>query len=215
MRGLPGAVDAADVLAGVFVGGAGKRMGERAKGLLEAPGGGTIVARWRTVLRDAGVARIVLIGRYGGRHGGRYGSGHEAYEAFGLETIEDEPAGVGPIGGLAALLRRAGASHALALACDMPFVSRDLIARLVAAPEAVVVAPRRDGLWEPLCARYDASRVLPLALRRIAAGQRALQPLLTEAGAVELPLERGEASELRDWDTPDDVLDSGRRPDRT
>jgi molybdopterin-guanine dinucleotide biosynthesis protein A len=211
VRGLPGAVEAEDVLAGVLVGGAGKRMGERAKGLLEAPGGGTIVARWRTVLRDAGVARVVLVGRYSGRYSGR----QEAYEAFGLETIEDEPVGVGPIGGLAALLRRAGASHALALACDMPFVSRGLIARLIAAPEAAVVAPRRDGLWEPLCARYDARRVLPLALRRIAAGQRALQPLLTEAGAVELALERGEASELRDWDTPDDVLDSGPLPDRT
>ena len=187
------------VLAGVFVGGAGRRMGERAKGLLEAPGGGTIVERWLSVLRDAGVARVVLVGRHGGRH--------QAYEALGLETIDDEPAGVGPIGGLAALLRHAGAAHALALACDMPFVSPGLVARLVAAPAAAVVAPRRDGRWEPLCARYDAHRVLSLALRRIAAVQRALQPLLEEAGAVELPLEPGEASELRDWDTPDDIRD--------
>ncbi len=188
------------MLAGVFVGGAGKRMGERAKGLLEAPGGGTIVERWLAVLRDAGVAQVVLVGR------------HQAYGGLGLDTIDDEPAGVGPIGGLAALLRRAGAAHALALACDMPFVSRELVARLIAAPAAAVVAPRRDGHWEPLCARYDASRVLSLALRRIAAGQRALQPLLAEAGAIELPLEPGEASELRDWDTPDDVLDPGALP---
>ncbi len=207
-EGPAGVVKAEGVLAGVFVGGAGKRMGERAKGLLEAPGGGTIVERWLTVLRDAGVSQVVLVGRHPDREGGR----HEAYEGLGLETIEDEPAGVGPIGGLAALLRRAGAAHALALACDMPFVSRGLVARLIAAPAAAVVAPRRNGFWEPLCARYDASRVLSLALRRIAAGQRALQPLLGEAGAVELRLEPGEASELRDWDTPDDLLDTGVLP---
>ena len=147
------------VIAGVFVGGAGKRMGERAKGLLEAPGGGTLVDRWLSVLHEAGVARVLLVGR------------HPAYRTLGLETIDDEPSGVGPIGGLTALLRHAGASRALALACDMPFVSAGLVQRLIAAPEAPVVAPWRDGRWEPLCARYDAARVLPSALRRIEARQ--------------------------------------------
>jgi molybdenum cofactor guanylyltransferase len=184
------------VIAGVFVGGAGKRMGERAKGLLEAPGGGTLVDRWLSVLHEAGVARVLLVGR------------HPAYRALGLETIDDEPSGVGPIGGLAALLRRAGPSRALALACDMPFVSAGLVQRLIAAPEAPVVAPWRDGRWEPLCARYDAARVLPSALRRIEARQYALHLLLAEAGAAPLPLEPGDAPELRDWDTPEDMQHS-------
>lgn len=185
------------VLAGVFVGGVGRRMGRRAKGMLEAPGGGTLVERWLAVLGEVGVRRVLLVGR------------HEAYGALGLETIEDDPGGIGPIGGLAALLRRAGASRALALACDMPFVSPGLVERLLSAPEAPIVAPRRDGLWEPLCARYDAERVLPEVLRRIAAGEHSLQPLLTEAGATPLPLGPGEAGDLRDWDTPDDVRHSG------
>jgi len=185
------------VIAGVFIGGAAKRMGERAKGLLEAPGGGTLVDRWLSVLHEAGVARVLLVGS------------HPAYGALGLETIADEPSGVGPIGGLAALLRRAGPSRALALACDMPFVSARLVERLVAAPEAPVVAPWRDGRWEPLCARYDAARVLPCVLRRIAARQYALQLLLAEAGAAPLPLEPRDEPELRDWDTPEDVQSTG------
>ena len=180
------------LIAGIFVGGAGRRMGRLAKGLLEAPGGGTLVDRWRAVLDEVGVARVVLVGR------------HPAYGSLDLETIDDEPSGVGPIGGLAALLRRAGGSRALALACDMPFVSAALVERLAAAPEAPVVAPRRNGVWEPLCARYDAAQVLPHARRRIAACEYSLQSLLAEAGAAPLSPEPGDAPQLRDWDVPED-----------
>jgi molybdopterin-guanine dinucleotide biosynthesis protein A len=163
-----------------------------AKGLLAAPGGGTLLERWQRLLQTVGVERLVLVGE------------NDAYVPLGLETIGDEPRGIGPIGGLAALLERAGHGHALALACDMPFVSGALVARLLSAPGAPVVAPKR-GLWEPLCARYDAERLLPIVRRRIAAGRHSLQRLLEEAGAVELPLEPGDAGALHDWDTPEDL----------
>jgi molybdenum cofactor guanylyltransferase len=183
-----------DVIAGIFVGGAGRRMGGRPKGMLVAPGGGTLIDHWLAVLHAAGICQVLLVGR------------HEAYGALGLERIHDAPSGIGPIGGLAALLLRSGVSRALALACDMPFVSLGLIARLLAAPDAPVVAPRREGVWEPLCARYDAHAVLPVTMRRIAAGRHSLQPLLAEAGAVELPLTPADRTELHDWDTPSDML---------
>jgi molybdopterin-guanine dinucleotide biosynthesis protein A len=187
-------VVAADgVIAGVFVGGAGRRMGHCAKGMLRAPGGGTLIERSVAVLRSAGVVHVLLVGRHGG------------YETLGLEMIDDEPGGIGPLGGLAALLKRSAPCRALALACDMPYVSPALVVRLLSACDAPIVAPRRDGRWEPLCARYDAPRVLPCALRRIAAGRHALQPLLVECGAVELALDSREEDELRDWDTPEDV----------
>ena len=181
-------------LAGIFVGGSGTRMGGVAKGLLAAPGGaGTLIDRWRSVLGEAGIDRVVLVGR------------HPAYARVeGLETIDDEPPGIGPLGGLVALLRRAGDATALAFACDMPFVSRGLVERLVAAAPAPVVAPRREGRWEPLCARYDATRVLPLAMRAAAGPRHGVGRVLDEAGAVELPLGPGEAAELDDWDSPAD-----------
>lgn len=181
------------VIAGVFVGGIGKRMGRRAKGLMEAPGGGTLVQRWVALLDGLGIDRVVLVGR------------HEEYEALGIDMIDDEPKGIGPLGGLAALLRQTAVSRALVFACDMPFVSPSLVSRLLSAPDAAIVAPRRNGHWEPLCARYDARRVLPVALRRIAAGQHALQPLLIEVGAVALPIDPHEEDDLRDWDSPEDV----------
>jgi molybdopterin-guanine dinucleotide biosynthesis protein A len=147
-------------------------------------------------LLEAEGARVVLVG-----------SG-EAYRATGLPSIDDEPSGVGPLGGLVALLRAAGSGAALAIACDMPFVTPALLHRLASADEAPAVAPRREGRWEPLFARYDAARVLPVALAHVAVGRRALHALLYDVGAVELPLSADEASQLRDWDSPADVTAS-------
>jgi len=148
------------------------------------------------MLTELGVP-VVLVGEAG------------AYEDLGLPVLADEPPGIGPLGGLVALLRHAGTGAALAFACDMPFVSRALVERLLAAPtDAPIVAPRRDARWEPLCARYDAARVLPLALARAASLHHSLQPLLEEAGAAPLPLLPHETDELRDWDSPADVTAS-------
>jgi len=180
-------------LAGIFVGGPARRMGGRPKGLLEAPDGVTIVERWRAMLADAG-AEVVLVGDAA------------AYAGLGVPALADDPPGVGPLGGLVALLRRAADRPAVAVACDMPFVSRALVERLLAAPDAApIVAPRREGRWEPLCARYDPARVLPLAVARAASPYHSLQRLLDDAGAAPLPLAPQEADELRDWDSPDDV----------
>jgi molybdopterin-guanine dinucleotide biosynthesis protein A len=184
------------LVAGVFVGGAATRMGGRAKGLMRAPDGVPIVERWREMLQGAG-AEVVLVGAA------------DAYAHLALERVHDAPPGIGPLGGLVALLRRAGDGHALAVACDMPYVSRALLERLISAPtDAPVVAPRHEGRWEPLFARYDAARVLPLALARVASRAHALQGLLDVASASELALAPEEWRELRDWDAPGDVTAS-------
>ncbi len=179
------------MIGGIFVGGSSSRMG-RAKGLLRAPEGLTLIARWQRLLRDAG-ARPVLVGR------------RPEYAQVDLPVVDDAAPGLGPLGGLVGLLRAAREERAIAVACDMPFVSPALLARLVAASEAPVVAPRRDGRWEPLFASFDPPRVLALAEARAARGELALQGLLDAAGATELPLGEGEDAELRDWDTPRDV----------
>jgi molybdopterin-guanine dinucleotide biosynthesis protein A len=183
-------------LAGIFVGGAASRMGGRAKGLLPSPEGPPIIERLMGILEGFGVG-VVLVGDRG------------PYAELGAERIADEPPGIGPLGGLVALLRLAGSAPALALACDMPFVSRELVARLCTTPAAApILAPRRGGRWEPLCARYDAARVLPLAAAQAAAGVGSLQRLLERAGADPLPLAPLEESQLDDWDSPDDVAAS-------
>jgi molybdopterin-guanine dinucleotide biosynthesis protein A len=183
------------LIAGILVGGASVRMGGRAKGRLVAPSGEAIVERWRAMLVH--VAREVLL----------VGAA-EAYASLHLEAIADDPPGIGPLGGLVALLRRAGSEPALAVACDMPYVSRALVERLAAATQgAAIVAPRREGRWEPLFARYDSPRVLPIAATLAAGSAHSLQRLLDTAGAAELELGPVERDELRDWDIPGDVVE--------
>jgi molybdenum cofactor guanylyltransferase len=182
------------VIAGILVGGAGSRMGGRAKGMMPGPDGRPIARRLVDTFAEAGVNEVLLVGL------------RPEYASLGLEAIADEPGGIGPLGGLAALLRHAGPRRALAVACDMPFVSRGLVERLALAPRAPVVAPRIAGRWEPLFARYDATLALPVALRRIQAGQYALQGLLDEAVAVAFALRDGEEEQIRDWDAPEDVV---------
>jgi molybdopterin-guanine dinucleotide biosynthesis protein A len=179
------------MLAGIVVGGAASRMGGAPKGLLVADGR-TIVDRLREALEGAGL-EVVLVGA------------HEAYASLGLRSIPDEPAGVGPIGGLAALLAAAEGGRAMWVACDMPRVTSALVRRLVDAPPAAVVAPRRAGRWEPLFARFDSAAALPVVRARISEGELGLQGLFDALGAVELPTSEAERELLEDWDTPEDL----------
>jgi molybdopterin-guanine dinucleotide biosynthesis protein A len=178
-------------VAGIFVGGRGERMGGAAKGLLVGPDGRPIIEHLRDVLTGLGL-EVVLVGK------------DPRYAPLGLPVVEDEPAGIGPLGGLIGLLRHADDRPVVAIACDMPFVDAPLLTRLLEAPPAPVVGPRRDNLWEPLFARYDPEKVLPSARARASKGQRSLQGLLDAVGAQELPVSEEEWPRLRDWDTPSD-----------
>jgi molybdopterin-guanine dinucleotide biosynthesis protein A len=168
-------------------------MGGIAKGMMRGPDGATLVGRWLQIVEAVGIADVVLVGT------------NEAYRHLGIDVIDDQPSGIGPLGGLLALLVRAGQRRALALACDMPFVSTALLERLLSWPDAPIVAPRHQGRWEPLLARYDPHEVLPIARKIAGTGRHSLQQLLDEAGARELALAAHELPELRDWDTPEDA----------
>jgi molybdopterin-guanine dinucleotide biosynthesis protein A len=181
---------------GIFVGGAARRMGGQPKGLLPAPGGAPIVERWRALAAAVGL-RCVLVG------------GAEPYAALGIATVADARAGAGPLGGLVALLRAQPAPRAIAVACDMPYVTAALLERLAYdAPDAAVLAPERDGRFEPLFARYDCAAVLPLAERQLDSDDLSLQKLLRLAGARPLAVSPDEWPQLADWDEPGDL----RRP---
>jgi molybdopterin-guanine dinucleotide biosynthesis protein A len=180
------------MLGGIFVGGQSARMGSTPKGLLPAPSGETLVERWATLFDALGIP-VVLVGR------------HEAYRSFAFEQIEDAEPGIGPLGGLISLLERAERGLAIAVACDMPYVSPLLVEKLAYHPSvAIALAPKEAGKWQPLFARFQVARALGPARRRAALGHLSLQGLLDELGAETLVLDQAELRELRDWDTPED-----------
>jgi molybdenum cofactor guanylyltransferase len=180
-------------LAGVFAGGRGLRMGGRDKSLLPAPDTGeTLLARLLRLLAEVGLESVIVGGA--GEGGAR---------------LADDPPHIGPIGGLCSLLAHAGDRPAIALACDLPYVSAELIARLAAdASRPAVLAPRdpESGKWQPLFARYDSPRVLPQLRAEVARGARSFQSVLRGLEVAELTLSAAEQAQLRDWDEPADLL---------
>ncbi len=180
------------VLVGVLVGGESRRMGGSPKGLLRVSTGETILERWGGIFDRLGIERVLVGAR-------------PEYEVLGWRTLADDPAAHGPLAGLLSLLSEAGDRYAIAVACDMPYVGDDLVRRLLEAGDATVVAPRREDRWEPLFARYDAKRVLPIARAQAVEGRMALQRLLDRSGAVELPTDEEERRALGDWDSETDI----------
>jgi molybdopterin-guanine dinucleotide biosynthesis protein A len=105
---------------------------------------------------------------------------HPAAE-WGWSVAFDQWPGAGPLAGLVTGLHASCHDWNLAVACDMPFVSRELAAALFHAGVnngADVVIPRFDGQLHPLFACYHR-RSRAVGSRLIASGERALQALYT------------------------------------
>ena len=111
----------------------------------------------------------------------------------------DEPAEpVHPLTGIVAALTAARGRPVLAVACDMPFVTAELLADLAARAGPLVV-PEVDGRLHPLLARWDPSLLPALcdALEREA-------PL--HVVATELDAQRVDEAELRRFCDPARLL---------
>lgn len=173
-------------------------MGGRPKSDLPAPGGGErLIERTVRIARTAALDCVVV-------------GCHPSAAPLPPEVpyVPDDPPGTGPVGGLCGLLRAAGVRPAIAVACDMPFVTAALLTRLAReAPGALVLAPRDPDTakWQPLFARYDAARVRPLVDRAVADGVRSFQALFARLDITEFALDDDERALLLDWDTPNDM----------
>jgi molybdenum cofactor guanylyltransferase len=108
----------------------------------------------------------------------------------------DEP--VHPLTGIVAALTAARGRPVLAVACDMPFVTAELLADLAARAGPLVV-PEVDGRLHPLLARWDPS-LLP-ALRDALEREAPLHVVATELDALRI-----DEAELRRFGDPARLL---------
>ena len=78
-------------------------------------------------------------------------------------VVPDEIPGIGSIGGLYTGLRRASNYYSFCVACDMPFLKPELIARIIEkrSNSDIVIPKTRAGL-EPLHALYSKRCIEPL-----------------------------------------------------
>ncbi|HLR07428.1 MAG TPA: molybdenum cofactor guanylyltransferase [Pyrinomonadaceae bacterium] len=187
-----------DVEGFILVGGRSSRMGTD-KSLMQFDGQ-TSVERIAAELRSI-TPRISLVGR------GRAGFDPD------LRIIPDTHEQWGALGGIHAALGACVADWALIVACDLPFVTRDLCSRLLmlsqqGSPEAVVpIQP--DGRPQPLCALYRREPCLLEAEKLIASGEHTPRALLANvktrwvrsAELIDLP---GAENFFFNVNTPDD-----------
>jgi molybdopterin-guanine dinucleotide biosynthesis protein A len=155
----------------IFAGGRATRLGGVNKALLDV-GGVSIVARILATVGPLVDERVLLA--------------NEATlaEQQDVRLVFDPSPHAGVLPALAAGLAAAEGELCLAVACDMPFVSRRLFEHMLEVQEradADVVIPRSGGFLEPMHAIY---RRLPTVQAINAALQRGEQRMISYLGAV-------------------------------
>lgn len=118
------------------------------------------------------------------------GGDMDRYAGFGVRVIADAIPNAGPLGGIYTALLDARHDRVLVLACDLPFVTRDLLSRLAAEGDDRddAVMPRSSRGLEPLCAWYHR-RVSAVLRARIDRGSLSVHTVVDVLRVRELGLE--------------------------
>ncbi|HEY4815446.1 MAG TPA: molybdenum cofactor guanylyltransferase [Chthoniobacterales bacterium] len=95
------------------------------------------------------------------------------YAELGLPVYADTHIGIGPIEAIRTALSNCRTEYSLLAACDMPFITSDLLSFLIVRQSGydAVVPMDAEGKIEPLCAAYSI-RALHAVTELIGAGQR-------------------------------------------
>jgi molybdopterin-guanine dinucleotide biosynthesis protein A len=130
--------------------------------------------------------------------------------------VPDPPGPACALRGVVGALEAARDARVLVLATDLPLVNDALLLALVAWPDADAVVPRAGEGRHALCALLSRERVLPVAKRRLAAGDLALHGLFGEIRTAWLEGEilarlDPEGLALTNVNTPEDLARVERR----
>jgi len=137
----------------IQAGGRSTRMGGEPKALLEL-GGKRIVERVVDALGAVLDDLLVVTNT------------PERYEFLRLPMVADRYPDGGSLGGIFTGLEAAGGDAAFTVACDMPFLSPDVVRLVLArAGEADVVIPRVGGQYETMHALYAKACLGPMEAR--------------------------------------------------
>jgi molybdopterin-guanine dinucleotide biosynthesis protein A len=129
----------------VLAGGESRRMG-RTKAWLEV--GETTLIRWVADRLASAFTEVVV----------SFAEPEQVQELIPYRLVFDRMRSAGPLAGLEAGLRAARTEVTFAVACDMPYVTRELAEMIVAASSGCDAAiPRIAGRAEPTCAAYRQS----------------------------------------------------------
>ena len=189
--------------AAILAGGRARRLGGRDKRALRV-GPTTILERQLAAL-DGLVDRVFLVG-------GDPVAGDRPLPAVVPDRLPD----AGALGGLYTALCEAAGSHVLVVACDLPFVTTTLLARLIglADGDCDAVVPRSTDGLQPLCAVY-ARRLAGEVRGRIESDRLKIQDLLgtirvRELGPAEIAAFDADGRLFFNVNTPNDLAEAAR-----
>ena len=175
----------------VLAGGASRRMG-RPKAWLAV--GHTILVRWVADRLAPEFAEVLV----------SFAEPEQLEQPIPYRVVFDRKLAAGPMAGIEAGLAAAHHDPIFAIACDMPFVTREMASLAVAAARTCDAAvPRVDGRPEPVCAAYGKS-ALPSITASLNAGHRRAADVLASLDVTWL--ENIDAGIVRSLNTPEDYL---------
>ena len=128
-----------------------------------------------------------------------------------LLQVSDNPLHQGPLAGLAAGLTHANTAWIFVIACDMPFITPQLITTLAGFREGVeAVVPVVDGFVQPMAAFYSVHCLDALQEILNGSGKHSLRALLAKlqvryVNEVEMRSSDPGLRSFLDLDTPQDV----------
>ena len=194
----PTSLDVAPFAAVLLAGGQSRRMG-RDKALLPLPDGRLLWQRQLDVLRALEPAELFISG-----------PARPGFPAA-VPTVEDAVPGLGPLGGIAAVLAVMRSARLLVLAVDLPMMASAFLCKLLrhGNNEARGIVPQAaDGFFEPLAAVYPRTALGP-AQARIGRQELSLQTfiraLIAERKVSTLPIDAAESALFANWNAPIDL----------
>jgi molybdopterin-guanine dinucleotide biosynthesis protein A len=174
----------------VLAGGQGRRMG-RPKAWLEV--GDTYLLRHVADRLAPAFSEVIV----------SFAEPEQLEQPVPYRVVFDRKRGAGPLAGLEAGLAAARNEVVFALACDMPYVSRELAEMAVTAARTCEAAiPRLEGRPEPLCGAYRRT-ALPAIEAALEAGHLKAADV---AGRLDVTwLEDLDPEQFRSLNTPADL----------
>lgn len=151
----------------ILAGGENRRMG-RDKAFLTLAGKPLI--EYVLAALDGAVGRIIVVT-----------NSPDLYGKYGVTTVTDVFDARGPLTGIYSGMQASDEAYYFVVACDMPFLNRDLIAYMAACADGYdVIVPESGGNYEPLHAIYHR-RLLPRMEAEIRHGRQRVQALFDAA----------------------------------
>ncbi len=184
----------------ILAGGRSRRMGSN-KALL--PLGGRRLVDWAIDLIEPHVQEPFVVGP------------PEVFPLLHVPVRPDEVRQAGPLGGILTGLRHARFERSLVLGVDLPFLSGDILDRILAACEGFdVTVPRTGETTENLCGVYSKGCITHIEAL-LMAGHKAVQELTGRVRVRVLPEEEfrdlGGAAAFFNINTREDYEEAKRR----